>query len=85
MRTSTSRQRRQKLLLPKAELFPVVRGGAQRSAAGQLAEQGEAQDRVLRHTVEQIIETFVLVPMLDLDALVPQMVGGPVGGHPQVL
>ena len=29
---------------------------------------------VLRHSVEQIIETFVLMPMLDLDAPVPQTV-----------
>ena len=32
------------------------------------------QERVQRHTVEQIVETFVPVPMLDLDVLVPQTV-----------
>ena len=31
------------------------------------------QERVERHTAEQIVESFVLVPMLDLDALVPLM------------
>ena len=32
------------------------------------------QERVQRHAVEQMIESFVPVPRLDLDALVPQMV-----------
>ena len=33
------------------------------------------QERVQRHAVEQMIESFVPVPMLDLDAPVPQIVG----------
>ena len=32
------------------------------------------QERIQRHTAEQMIESFVPVPMFDLDALVPQMV-----------
>ena len=47
---------------------------ARRMRPASLAEPRGARDRVLRHTVKQIIETFVPVPMLDLDAPVPQMV-----------
>ena len=32
------------------------------------------QERIQRHTAEQMIESFVPVPMLDLDAPVPQLV-----------
>ena len=39
----------------------------------------DPQERVQRHTVEQMIESFVLVPMLDLDASVPQMAEQMVG------
>ena len=37
------------------------------------------QERVQRHTAEQMIESFVPVPILDLDVLVPQMVEQLVG------
>ena len=37
------------------------------------------QERVQRHTAEQMIESFVPVPILDLDAPVPQMVEQLVG------
>ena len=37
------------------------------------------QERVQRHTAEQVIESFVPAPILDLDALVPQMVEQLVG------
>ena len=37
------------------------------------------QERVQRHTAEQMIESFVPVPILDLDAPVPQMVDQLVG------
>ena len=37
------------------------------------------QERVQRHTMEQMIESFVPVPILDLDAPVPQMVEQLVG------
>ena len=37
------------------------------------------QERVQRHTAEQMIESFVPVPILDLFALVPQMVEQLVG------
>ena len=39
-----------------------------------LGEPPVPQARVQRHTAEQMIESFVPVPILDLDALVPQMV-----------
>ena len=57
-----------------AKTLPVVRQGARRGPAASLAEPRGGQDRVLPHSVEQIIETFVLVQMLDLDAPVPQTV-----------
>ena len=39
-----------------------------------LVEPQGPQERVQRHTSEQMIESFVPVPVLDLDAPVPQMV-----------
>ena len=44
-----------------------------------LGEPPAPQARVQRHTAEQMIESFVPVPILDLDALVPQMVEQLVG------
>ena len=44
-----------------------------------LPEVAGPQARVLRHTVEQMIESFVPVPILDLDSPVPQMVEQLVG------
>ena len=46
-----------------------------------LAEQRGPHERIQRHTAEQIVESFVPVPMLDVP--VPQT--GPVGGRPQDL
>ena len=39
-----------------------------------LVEPRGPQERIQRHTAEQMIESFVPVPVLDLDAPVPQMV-----------
>ena len=39
-----------------------------------LVEPQGPQERIQRHTAEQMIESFVPVPVLDLDAPVPQMV-----------
>ena len=58
----------------KATEAPSSPAGNSSSCKRRPAEPRGAQDRVLRHTVEQIIETFVPVPMLDLDAPVPQTV-----------
>ena len=44
-----------------------------------LGEPPGPQARVQRHTVEQMIESFVPVPILDLDGPVPQMVEQLVG------
>ena len=56
-----------------AGALPFVRGGAWRSTAGQPGRAaGGRKERVLQRTVEHIIETFVLVPMLDVP--VPQTV-----------
>ena len=66
--------RRQKLPPPQPELFSLYEeepGGRRPPCLG---EPPVPQARVQRHTVEQMIESFVPVPILDLDALVPQMV-----------
>ena len=57
----------------EAGALPVVRGRVRRVRPAPL-EEPRSQERVQRHAVEQMIESFVPVPMLDLDALVPQMV-----------
>ena len=55
-----------------AGALPALRGGARREAATQSGDPPGPQARVLRHTVEPIIESFVPVPMVDVP--VPQMV-----------
>ena len=43
-------------------------------AADQSGRAAGPQERIQRHTAEQMIESFVPVPVLDLDAPVPQIV-----------
>ena len=59
---------------PQPELFQLFEeepGGLRPTG---LVEPRGPQERIQRHTAEQMIESFVPVPMLDLDAPVPQMV-----------
>ena len=58
---------------PEPELFDLfVEPGGLRPTG--LVEPRGPQERIQRHTAEQMIESFVPVPMLDHDAPVPQMV-----------
>ena len=63
----------------EAEFFDVFDEELGGGRPPPLPEVAGPQARVLRHTVEQMIESFVPVPILDLDALVPQMVEQLVG------
>ena len=59
---------------PQPELFQLFEeepGGLRPTG---LVEPRGPQERIQRHTAEQMIESFVPVPMLDHDAPVPQMV-----------
>ena len=67
--TGTEERRRRVLRAELRRGRGVCEGDAAGSALG---------ERVQRHTVEQMIESFVPVPMLDLDASVPQLVDQPV-------
>ena len=63
-----------RLLLPSrnsSSSFEEEPGGLRPTG---LVEPRGPQERIQRHTAEQMIESFVPVPMLDLDAPVPQMV-----------
>ena len=67
---------------PQPELFQLKKEepGGERPEA---FTEPRPQERVQRHTLEKMIESFVSVPMLDLDALVPS--AAPVGGCPAEL